>query len=453
MTDQSFTLEPLVRFSPSHVEERAIMGPQRMLIYNLFPPLAGPFSRWKEHFPRIREMGFNWIFVNPIQEPGMSGSIYAIRDYFNINPVLCDSTQDTSPEEQVTDTVEAAEKAGLRLMIDLVINHCSIDSPLLKEHPEWFEWGDKGEVAHPHAHQDGKKVVWGDLARFDYRKRKDLDGLFRYFLNLLRHLIHLGFRGFRCDAAYQIPPEIWKRLIMETKESDSDVLFLAETLGCTPKETKKTARAGFDYIFNSSKWWDYKSHWLMNQYNLTRDMTPSIGFPESHDTNRLYQELDGNLNGVKQRYLFTALFSSGVMIPMGFEFGFRKKPDVAKTTPADWENTEIDLTPFIQKVNRIKETCGVFQEEAATQMHTEGNPQVLMMWKGASRTDQEALVLINKDIRNPQCFKTPDIYDFFESKALVVDVSPENPLREIPEQLSFDLAPGEGKVLVTKEEA
>jgi starch synthase (maltosyl-transferring) len=431
---------------------RAIMAPQKTFIYNLFPLLAGPFPRWKEHFPRIRAMEFNWIFVNPIQEPGVSGSMYAIRDYFSINPALCDSGQGITPEEQVRDVVEAAEKQGLRLMIDLVINHCSIDSPLLKEHREWFEWDDKGEVAHPHANQDGKKVVWGDLARFDYRKGKDPEGLVRYFLNLLRHFIDLGFRGFRCDAAYQIPPDVWKRLITEIKESDPDVLFLAETLGCTPRETKKTARAGFDYIFNSSKWWDYKSHWLMNQYDLTRDMAPSISFPESHDTARLCEGLKGNLNGIKQRYLFTALFSAGVMIPMGFEFGFRKKPHVVKTTPADWENTEIDLVPFIQKVNKIKGTYGVFQEEAATQIYSEGNRQVLMMWKGSSRTGQEALLLLNKDIHNPQSFNTPNLYDFFESKALLVDVSPENPLREIPDSFSYDLAPGEGRVLVTTEE-
>jgi starch synthase (maltosyl-transferring) len=429
------------------------MGPQKMLIYNLFPLLAGPFPRWQEHFPRIREMGFNWIFVNPIQEPGMSGSIYAIRDYFKINPALCESSHDTSPEEQIADMVEAAGKHGLRLMIDLVINHCSIDSPLLKEHPVWFEWDDTGEVAHPHANQDGKKVIWGDLARFDYRKRNDSEGLVRYFLNLLRHFVDLGFRGFRCDAAYQVPPEIWERLIRGIKETDPQTLFFAETLGCTPKATKETARAGFDYIFNSSKWWDYKSHWLLNQYNLTRVLSPSVSFPESHDTARLCEELNGNLNGVMQRYLFTALFSSGIMIPMGFEFGFRKQPHVVKTTPEDWENTGIDFTPFIQKVNRIKINHSVFQEDAATQIYNEGNPKVLIMWKASSRTDQEALVLLNKDLHNPQSFKTPDIYEFFESKSFVVDVSPENPLREIPGPFSYDLAPGEGRVLVTREEA
>ena len=429
------------------------MGPQKMLIYNLFPLLAGPLSRWKEHFPRIRDMGFNWIFVNPIQAPGVSGSIYSIRDYFKLNPALWDSSLGRSPEDQVRDTVEAAEKQGLHLMIDLVINHCSIDSPLLKEHPQWFEWTPKGEVVHPYANQDGKKVVWRDLARFDFRKGKDTEGLIRYFLDVLRYLIGLGFRGFRCDAAYQIPPDIWKRIIAETKGSDPAVLFFAETLGCTPRETKKTANAGFDYIFNSSKWWDYNSRWLMNQYNLLRDSAPSISFPESHDTVRLCEELDGNLNGVRQRYLFTALFSAGAMITMGFEFGFRKKPHVVTTTPADWEDTGTDITSFIREVNRIKETYGVFQEEAATQIIFEGNPQVLVMWKGSSRTGEEALVLLNKDARNPQSFQTPNIHYLFESKAPVLDVSPENPLKEIPYPFSSDLGPGEGRILMTREEA
>jgi len=398
-------------------------------------------------------MGFNWVFVNPIQAPGMSGSLYAIRDYFQINPGLCDPNHGTSPQEQVADMVEAAENHCLRLMIDLVINHCSIDSPLLEEHPDWFERDDKGEVAHPYANENGKKVVWGDLARFDYRKGKSAEGLIQYFLKVLRHFIGLGFRGFRCDAAYQIPPQVWERLIGEIKGSHSDALFFAETLGCTPKETNSTAKAGFDYIFNSAKWWDFSSRWLMNQYNLTRDLAPSIGFPESHDTARLFDELNGNLNEVKQRYLFTALFSAGVMIPMGFEYGFRKKLHVVKTTPEDWESTGVDLTGFIRKVNSVKRTYDVFQEEAATQMYAEGNPLIMKMWKGSSHTGREALVLLNKDCRNPQSFGTPDIHEFFESKAPLVDVSPENPFKEVWNPFSCDLAPGQGKVLVLKDGA
>lgn len=398
-------------------------------------------------------MGFNWIFVNPIQRPGMSGSIYAIADYFELNPALVDANIDKKPEQQVREMIECGEKLGLKMIVDLVINHCSVDSPLLKQHPEWFEWDDKGKVVHPFATEKDQKVVWKDLARFNYRNTKDQEGLYQYFFRIVQYLIDLGFRGFRCDAAYQIPPQLWQRLIQQSKEKNPDVVFLAETLGCRPKETKSTASAGFNYIFNSSKWWDYKSRWLLSQYNLTRDVVPSIGFPESHDTLRLCEELNGNLEGVKQRYLFTALFSAGVMIPMGFEFGFRKKPHVVKTTPGDWENTGIDLSSFIAKVNKIKENYSIFQEEVPTQIFVEDNPQVLILWKGSSRTNQEALVLLNKDIHNWQLFKTDNIYDFIESKFPLMDVSPENPMEEIPAYFAYNLPPGQGRVLVAQEKS
>ena len=64
-------------------------------------------------------------------------------------------------------------------------------------------------------------------------------------------------------------------------------------------------------MFNSSKWWNFSDWWLIEQYNLVRETTQSISFPESHDTPRLFEELHGNIDGLKQRYLFSALFSAG----------------------------------------------------------------------------------------------------------------------------------------------
>ncbi|VAX28693.1 Alpha amylase, catalytic region, partial [hydrothermal vent metagenome] len=228
-----------------------------------------------------------------------------------------------------------------------------------------------------------------------------------------------------------------------------DVLFFAETLGCPADQTRKTAGAGFDYIFNSSKWWDFNSPWLMEQYHLTREIAPSISFPESHDTVRLCEELQGNINGLKQRYLFSALYSAGVMMPIGFEFGFRKKLHVVKTRPEDWEETGIDLTSFIKQVNRIKEQYVVFQEDAPTGMLPHSNPNVLIMWKASTTTHDEALVILNKDIHNRQHFYADSLYEFVQARAPLNDVSPEGPIDYIPEPFSYELQPGEGRVLVT----
>jgi starch synthase (maltosyl-transferring) len=423
--------------------------PEKMIIYNLFPLLAGKFTDWERHLLRASEMGFNWVFVNTIQRPGKSGSLYSIADYYDFNPVLVDQKSKRAPQEQVKEAIKTAKKLGLNAMVDLVINHCSVDSDLIKSHPEWFLWESEGHVAHPFCDEDGKKVVWKDLAKFDHRDTRDKEGLFQYFLNIVKFLIELGFEGFRCDAAYQVPKSLWERLIKEIKKGHPDMVFFAETLGCPSDQTRRTASAGFDYIFNSSKWWDFNNPWLMEQYVLTQEVVPSISFPESHDTVRLCEELHGNIQGLKQRYLFSALFSAGVMMPIGFEFGFCKRSHVVKTRPEDWEETDIDLTPFITEVNKLKSNQAIFQEEALTEILYAGNPNILLMWKASINDQEEALLILNKDIYNKQHFYAKSLQEFVQAGAPLRDLSPEYPMDYIPVPFSYDLRPGQGIVLIT----
>jgi starch synthase (maltosyl-transferring) len=305
-------------------------------------------------------------------------------------------------------------------------------------------------VVHPSCDEDGKRVVWKDLAKFDHRNTRDREGLYQFFLSIVKSLIALGFTGFRCDAAYQVPRSIWERLIADVKAKQPGVRFFAETLGCQPDQTRDTARAGFDYIFNSSKWWDFHSAWLMKQYLLTREIAPSVGFPESHDTIRLSEELNGNIDGLKQRYLFSALFSAGVMMPMGFEFGFRKQLHVVTTRPGDWEETGVDISAFIGSVNAIKAGHPVFQEEAPTEIDHDGNPNVLLMWKGSTQSKQEALLILNKDIANKQGFYAENLYQYVQTLSPFRDVSPEYRLDYVPTPFHYDLRPGQGIVLVTE---
>lgn len=431
------------------VEEAVAGDPKKMIIYNLFPLLAGRITQWESHFAKAADMGFTWVFVNPIQLPGVSGSIYSIKEYFAFNPLLLDPDDGRSPQDRVREMTRTAENLGLKLMIDLVINHCAVDSPLVKLYPRWFLWEASGRVAHPFADEDGKKVVWKDLAKFDHRNTRDKEGLFQYFFHVIEFLIELGFEGFRCDAAYQIPRSLWERLIRETKRKYPGILFFAETLGSPPDLTRKTASGGFDYIFNSSKWWDFNSHWLMEQYDLTRDIAPSISFPESHDTVRLCEELNGNKEGLKQRYLFSALFSAGVMIPMGFESGFRKRLHVVKTRPEDRETTDIDLSSFIREVNALKAAHRIFREDALTRILHHDNPDVLLLWKASTRTQEESLLILNKDISHPHHFYADNIQGFLQAGAPLFDVSPGHRLDYIPAPFSYDLQPGQGIVLIT----
>lgn len=419
-----------------------------MIVYNLFPLLAGPCNQWESHLQRAAAMGFDWIFVNPVQKPGYSGSLYSIADYFQLHPLLADPASAQPPEQQLKATLALAGQLGLQVMVDLVINHCAFDSELTRQHPEWFVREGDGSIAHPFCMEDGHKVVWGDLALFNHQHTSDPEGLYRYFYKIVEYLLELGFKGFRCDAAYQIPGHTWSRLIREVRQKYPDAVFAAETLGCTADQTKQTAQAGFDFVFNSSKWWDFHGAWLMEQYQLVREIAPSISFPESHDTERLFQEVNGNLAAMKQRYLFSALFSSGVMIPMGFEYGFRRRLHVVNTRPSDWEQPNIDLCEFITSVNSIKRQYAIFGEECPTSILPYQNPNILLMWKASTHTQEEALIILNKDPWNHQYFYADNIGAYIQAGAPLQDVSPEYPLEYIPRPFSYDLRPGQAFVMV-----
>ena len=170
--------------------------PEKMIMYNLFPLLAGKFTEWEPHMERAAKMGFNWIFVNPVNLPGKSGSLYSIKDYFSLNPLLLDKNSNKSVKDQIKQTIKKAEKLGLRMMIDLVINHCSIDSILVTDHPKWFLLDEKGKIDHPYAKENGKKVVWRDLAKFDHKHTSDKEGLYRFCFKVVTYLVELGFHGF-----------------------------------------------------------------------------------------------------------------------------------------------------------------------------------------------------------------------------------------------------------------
>jgi starch synthase (maltosyl-transferring) len=420
-----------------------------MILYNLFPLLAGPMNHWEPHFKRAAAMGFNWAFINPIQRTGGSRSLYSIADYFAINPALLDGNSSLSAADQVKLMNAQAQKTGLKTMLDLVINHCAIDSPLTQQHPEWFVRERDGRIANASCQHNGEKVVWKDLAQFDHRHTGDPDGLYRYCFGVVEHLLALGFEGFRCDAAYQVPQQFWRRLIRETKAKYGHTRFVAETLGCSADETRETARAGFDYVFNSSKWWNFSDCWLIEQYNLVRETTQSISFPESHDTPRLSQEFNGNVDGLKQRYLFSALFSAGVMMPMGFEHGLRKPLHVIDTSPSDWRLDGVDLRSYIAKVNGIKKEHAVFREESLTSMLPCDNPNVLFLWKASASQKEEALLIINKDAWQRQEFRAEHFRAFVQSGAPLRDVSPEHVMDYIHEPFHYNLRPGQGIVLVT----
>lgn len=377
------------------------------LIYNLFPRLVGPTTRWPEHAARAREMRFNWLFLNPWHAPGFSGSLYAPKEYDRLNPAFVPAGADPSDLTPLRDALGIINGMGLRPMMDLVVNHTSKDSPLIRQHPQWFVRDAAGEPVSPFVtdpDDPAKVTVWGDLAEVDNAGSTDRESLWAFWAALVRDAVRLGFRGFRCDAAYKVPAELWRFLIDEARREDSSIEFFAETLGAPLEEIAALQGAGFDFFFNSSKWWNFTSDWALVQHEQFRHVAPSISFPESHDTDRLAAETDGSMAVQRQRYAFAAAFSAGVMMPVGYEFGFRRRLHVVDTVPSDWERREVDLRPFITRVNRLKELHPLLHGEGVLRDvgGTMGDTLVLERRSNDAADAPRGWILVNKVWAEPR---------------------------------------------------
>jgi starch synthase (maltosyl-transferring) len=355
--------------SPAGSRPAVRPGPR---IYNLFPLLVGTVRAWSAELPRIAAMGFDWVYLNPFHEAGFSGSLYAVKDVTKLDPRFRDEGAG-SDDDQIRAFVAEAGRHGLRVMTDLVVNHASKDAVLASERRDAFLRYPSGELASPYAvdpDDPSKKTVWGDLAEFDYEDRASREFLTGYWDAYIRRMQGLGVGGFRCDAAYKVPPAVWRALIGSAKARDPDCLFAAETLGCTFEETKATAEAGFDYLFNSFAWWDFRKSWALENYERLRLLAPSISFPENHDTDRVAASLPADparaARDLLLRYTLAAFFSSGVLLPIGYEWGYRRKVHVVETTPADREDeTGIDISAGIAAVNRLRAELAPINLEGA----------------------------------------------------------------------------------------
>jgi len=423
-------------------------------IYNLFPLLVGSVEGWEPHLDRIAAMGFNWVFVNPFHYPGFSGSLYAVKDYYRLNPIF-QGVSKRSNDELIAGFAAAAEKRGLSVMMDLVVNHTAKDSVLAQEHPEWFEREADGSLRSPFAVDPDthKKTVWADLAEIDYRDRPARAELIEYFAEVIRHYAGLGIRGFRCDAAYKVPKVVWRKLIQAGRKVSPNAVFAAENLGGMLEEVEALRSSGFDYMFNSSKWWDFRQSWLLQQYEQFRSIAASVSFPETHDTPRLAADLAGQ--GVtaakdierryQQAYLFAAVFSSGVMIPVGYEYGFRKSLHVVETRPEDWEKPAFDLSGYIGEVNRMRAAQPVLNEEGPQRLVVQDGDRIVALQRRPLRGRGWAVTLINTDQNAKRAVRVrgldPDLKEGRE-------ITPGNEGHGFAAGSEVSLAPGEIKVFV-----
>ncbi|HJR05759.1 MAG TPA: alpha-amylase family glycosyl hydrolase [Pyrinomonadaceae bacterium] len=189
------------------------------VIYEIFPRAFSPqgnFAGITAELDRLKALGINILWLMPIHPVGRErakgtiGSPYAVRDYYAINP-------DYGTPADLKRLVSEAHRRDMKVIIDIVANHTSWDSVMMKS-PAFYTRDASGKIIPPVAD-------WADVADLNYDNRE----LRTYMTDMLKFwLSEYDLDGFRCDVAGMVPTDFWERARTELERVKPDIFMLAE---------------------------------------------------------------------------------------------------------------------------------------------------------------------------------------------------------------------------------
>src|SRR4051812_11666981 len=189
------------------------------VIYEIYPRQfseAGNFAGVTAELDRLKELGVNILWLMPIhpigqeKKKGPIGSPYAVRDYYAVNP-------DYGTAADLKRLVAESHRRGMKVIIDVVANHTSWDSVMMKT-PEFYVRDAQGHITFPHD--------WSDVAELNYDSPK----LRRYMTDMLKFWLRdFDLDGFRCDVAAEVPTDFWEQARAELDRVKPDIVMLAES--------------------------------------------------------------------------------------------------------------------------------------------------------------------------------------------------------------------------------
>ncbi|MBB6507533.1 starch synthase (maltosyl-transferring) [Rhizobium soli] len=271
-------------------------------IYYVHPLMLKGLQDWRQVFAHAKDLGFDTVLSAPLFARGADTSIFVSGDLDRLDPAL---GLGESVDDGVKALTGAAKEHGIKLMLDIAIDRIA------------------------DASNQGSAVV------FDPRRSPQESGsrtidithetqLLDDWRRRLARLAGLGIAGFRCIGIGKVAPDVWKGLITAARSAVSDTIFLAWTPGTSFEDRKALKGVGFDGSFSSFAWWNMEERWILDEYEVQRELGYQITFPEAPFGKRMAHGIDGT--EVSERRAVRALklastFASGLMVPMGFEYG------------------------------------------------------------------------------------------------------------------------------------
>jgi starch synthase (maltosyl-transferring) len=433
--DQALSRHPLrdlvsaSRPMPLRVErKRALYGSW----YEMFPrsegarvaqdgsPVSGTFATAAERLPAIAAMGFDVVYLPPIHpigatfRKGPNNTLSAGPDDVGVPWAIgsADGGHDAiHPDLGTIDDfdrfVETARDLRMEIALDFALQ-CSPDHPWVKKKPDWFHHRADGSIAYaenpPKKYQDIYPIA------FD----KDMRGLVRETVRILRYWMAHGVRVFRVDNPHTKPVVFWEKVIRTINRTDPDVIFLAEAF-TRPAMMRTLGAVGFQQSYTYFTWRNSKQELTDYITELSGDsasyMRPNF-FVNTPDILHAYLQ-DGGRPAFEVRAVLAATMAPSWGVYAGFELyentpakpGSEEYMDSEKyqLRPRDWEAAEREgrtIAPLITTLNRLRRRHPALQQLRDVHFHGADNDSVLVYSKRAG--SDTVLVVVNLDPHHTQ---------------------------------------------------
>lgn len=355
--------------------------------YELFPRSAaqqpgrhGTFKDVERLLPRIREFGFDVLYLPPIHPIGVSnrkgknnslnagpdepGSPWAIGSadggHTAVHPAL-------GTLADYKHLLQEAKKHDIEVAFDLAFQ-CAPDHPWVKEHPEWFLWRPDGSIAY--AENPPKK--YQDIVPINF-ETDDWKNLWEALRDVILFWVEAGVEIFRVDNPHTKPFAFWEWVINEVQTRNPNVIFLSEAF-TRPKIMAALAKLGFSQSYTYFTWRnskeDMEAYLMELSNNPMRDYFRPNFWPNTPDI-LPYHLMEAGANMFVLRLLMAATLSSnyGVYGP-AYEFMENTGNDNAKEEYFNSEKYEIRHYPWEERnritdamtlINRIRKTNPALQ--------------------------------------------------------------------------------------------
>ena len=181
-----------------------------------------------EKIPYLKELGITAVYLNPIFT-APSEHKYDCADYFHVDESL-------GGDEALKELSKALHENGIRLILDISINHTGLEYSWVKEHPEFYV-----------KESDGSIKGWAGfkgLPVLDYRNEEVRHLIYKGKDSVIRKWLRDPYNidGWRFDVAdvwgrnddVQLADELWKELCDAIREEKKDAMIIGEHWGdCT----------------------------------------------------------------------------------------------------------------------------------------------------------------------------------------------------------------------------